>query len=181
VREPIPGFDGYYAGDDGSIWSKWRLQGKGYGRKGEWKISDKHWYKLTPDCRKSDDRKRYTLRTESGKYVKRYGSNLVLLAFVGPRPAGMEACHNNGDCTNDAVTNVRWDTPEANKADMIRHGATMRGEKSATAKLDWAKVRGIRRAFASGEKRKFELAIENNVSRTLIGYIIKGTIWKETN
>ena len=47
---------------------------------------------------------------------------LVLEAFVGPCPENMEACHNNGMPGDNHVPNLRWDTNEANKADIIRHG-----------------------------------------------------------
>lgn len=47
---------------------------------------------------------------------------LVLEAFVSPRPEGMEGCHYDGDPSNNAVGNLRWDTRTANAADMLRHG-----------------------------------------------------------
>lgn len=51
---------------------------------------------------------------------------LVLEAFVGPCPEGMEGCHNDGDASNNALPNLRWDTSSANKQDMIRHGTNYR-------------------------------------------------------
>jgi hypothetical protein len=47
---------------------------------------------------------------------------LVLEAFVGPRPAGMDGCHNDGNPANNNLSNLRWDTRAANMADMKRHG-----------------------------------------------------------
>lgn len=47
---------------------------------------------------------------------------LVLKAFVGPRPDGMLACHNDGDPSNNYVGNLRWDTASANSLDAVRHG-----------------------------------------------------------
>lgn len=60
-------------------------------------------------------------------YRNGHGSNhlvhqLVLTAFVGPRPPGMLGCHNDGDGLNNVLSNLRWDTPAANMADMIEHG-----------------------------------------------------------
>lgn len=47
---------------------------------------------------------------------------LVLSAFVGPCPEGMEGCHNDGDPTNNRLGNLRWDTHRANMQDRITHG-----------------------------------------------------------
>lgn len=47
---------------------------------------------------------------------------LVLTAFVGPRPDGMVACHNNGNGKDNRLENLRWDTESANVQDSIRHG-----------------------------------------------------------
>lgn len=59
----------------------------------------------------------------------------VLLAFVGPRPDGMEGCHNDGNPSNNTVENLRWDTPQSNQADRLRHGTDSRGSKHGCAKL----------------------------------------------
>lgn len=47
---------------------------------------------------------------------------LVLEAFVGPRPKGMECCHWDDDGSNAHLTNLRWDTRRANMADALRNG-----------------------------------------------------------
>lgn len=47
---------------------------------------------------------------------------IVLEAFVGPRPPGMECCHNDGNKANNALSNLRWDTKKANELDAIRIG-----------------------------------------------------------
>lgn len=48
--------------------------------------------------------------------------DLVLAAFVGPCPEGLEGCHWDGDATNNSLTNLRWDTRSANQYDKVRHG-----------------------------------------------------------
>ena len=57
-------------------------------------------------------------RTRRDAYVHR----LVLAAFVGPCPAGMEACHGDDDGLNNHLGNLRWDTPSANRLDAWRTG-----------------------------------------------------------
>lgn len=47
---------------------------------------------------------------------------LVLNRFVGPRPAGLDGCHNDGKPPNNALDNLRWDTHSSNMLDRIRHG-----------------------------------------------------------
>lgn len=55
-----------------------------------------------------------------GKHTVRYVHHLVLEAFVGPRPPGMEACHFDGNAQNNRLENLRWGTSAENKADAIR-------------------------------------------------------------
>src|SRR5699024_6464865 len=47
---------------------------------------------------------------------------LVLEAFVGPCPDGMEACHWDDDKTNNHVSNLRWATQSDNMHDRVRNG-----------------------------------------------------------
>lgn len=50
-------------------------------------------------------------------------AHLVLEAFVGPRPPGLEACHDpDPDPWNNHRANLRWDTRSANQLDSVRHG-----------------------------------------------------------
>lgn len=60
------------------------------------------------------------LRHTKQRYL--YVHRLVLELFVGPCPLGMEACHEDGDRSNNHVDNLRWDTSSANNYDIIRHG-----------------------------------------------------------
>ncbi|WP_301121090.1 NUMOD4 motif-containing HNH endonuclease [Mycolicibacterium fortuitum] len=47
---------------------------------------------------------------------------LVLEAFVGPCPDGMECCHNDGNTSNNHLSNLYWGTRIDNAQDRIRHG-----------------------------------------------------------
>lgn len=176
TRMPIPGYSGYsgYLADvGGSIWTCWRFKGGGYGRRGSWHQSAV-WKQLKPERRLCDGRKRYSLRADDGSRVRHYGSYFVLLAFVGPRPDGMEACHGDGDCTNDAPDNLRWDTPTANKVDMTRHGTRLMGEQINTAKLTEDDVRAIR-CLGYPLKRHAE---RYGITTTMVSLILRRKAWQ---
>ncbi len=45
---------------------------------------------------------------------------LVALAFIGPCPNGLEACHNDGNNKNNRLDNLRYDTHKANMQESKR-------------------------------------------------------------
>lgn len=47
---------------------------------------------------------------------------LVLTAFDGPRPDGLECRHLDGNPDNNWLSNLRWGTPSQNTHDAVRHG-----------------------------------------------------------
>lgn len=135
------------------------------------------WKRLKPWRRKEDGRARYTVKRTDGSYRRCYGSALILEAFIGPRPDGFEACHENGNCQDDSAGNLRWDTVLANKADMKRHGTVSRGEKSGMAKLTELEVIEIRKMREEGLTLRV-IAKQFKVTETLISYISNRRIWK---
>ena len=48
--------------------------------------------------------------------------SLVATHFIGPRPDGLVVCHNDGDCLNNHVSNLRYDTQANNNKDKLKHG-----------------------------------------------------------
>lgn len=57
-----------------------------------------------------------------GVSKKKSVHRLVMAAFVGPCPAGMEVCHNNGERTDNRLSNLRYDSHSENMYDRRRHG-----------------------------------------------------------
>lgn len=99
---------------------------------------------------------------------------LVLEAFVGKRPKGMECCHNDGNPFNNHINNLRWDTPKNNHADKIRHGTTNRGERCGRAKLTLEQVNAIRK----DNRLQRVIAEEYGVKQNTISRIKNGVIWQ---
>lgn len=67
-----------------------------------------------------------------GSRDRHYLHTLVLEAFVGPRPTEgrWEACHNDGNPLNNALSNLRWDTASANQRDRRAHGTHHYGNRT---------------------------------------------------
>ena len=103
---------------------------------------------------------------------------LVLEAFVGPKPKGMEGCHYDGDFSNNKLENLRWDTHLANEADKKRHGTGNVGIRNPAAKLSEDDVREIRRLYATGKFSMSKLARMYNISVGNVHPIIRRVIWK---
>lgn len=154
----IAGFPAYRVGDDGTVWS----------------CQSGHWKQLkAAECSGST---KVVLCAPSGKKMKSVHV-LVMEAFRGPRPAGMQVRHfPDPDIWNNALSNLRWGTAKENAADKISHGTDPSGTRNPKAKLDEAKVREIRQRVDSGEPRKV-IARAYAVSPEMIGYIARGQHW----
>lgn len=85
-----------------------------------------------------------------GRKRQAFVQELVLEAFVGPRPSGLEACHDDNDPSNNRPGNLRWDTHQSNMLDKQRHGTHQIGERHPRAKLTEADVREIRASYVFG-------------------------------
>jgi hypothetical protein len=161
----VPGFRDYRVGDDGSVWS--RLNRKDVGP------TKPDWRRMSPGfCRGYH---LYGLRRGRRRF-NRLAHTLVLSAFRGPRPPGMEACHNDGNRANNCLSNLRWDTRKANHADAIRHGTHPRGDAHGCAKLTESGARYILRATAQG-CRQADLARELGVSESIVSRVVLRKTW----
>jgi hypothetical protein len=103
---------------------------------------------------------------------------LVLVAFVGPRPKGMEAAHNNGVRDDNRAENLRWDTKKNNHADKVAHGTMVQGELCHMAKLTEAGVLSIRAEYASGGATQKRLAEKYGVGRQAISKVVNRKTWR---
>lgn len=109
--------------------------------------------------------------TLHNKIYLRYVHRLVLEAFVGPCPPGMEGCHEDGDPRNNHLQNLRWDTHKNNLRDRGRHGTFHTGEKVENAKLSFRDVAEIHRLLAMGVYQRV-IAEQYGVCQQLISAIL---------
>lgn len=71
---------------------------------------------------------------------------LVLEAWVRQCPTGYECCHNDGDPTNNVVSNLRWDTRKNNALDAVRHGTSCICSPRSVIRSDGVKFDSITEA-----------------------------------
>jgi len=102
----------------------------------------------------NDPRKTYTVH------------QLVMLAFEGPPPPGKVVCHNNGDATDNRLSNLRYDTQRENVIDVFRLGR-------AWKKLTAEDVEAIRFGRSTGITCK-ELGLMYGVAHQTISKVTKG-------
>jgi hypothetical protein len=109
--QPIPGWEGLYeAGAQGEIRRVGRVEAMGT-------CPDKDGY-LT------------VWLSRDGASKRIHVAPLVLSAFHGPRPPGLECCHGNGVQSDNRIENLRWDTHSANMRDQVAHGTHAQSSKT---------------------------------------------------
>lgn len=131
----IPNHPCYLISKTGRVWSTRPYRGNAG-----------HWLRptLTPDGYE---------RVKLGGVQPHLIHRLVLETYVGPQPAGMEACHNDGNKRNNHLGNLRWDTRQSNIHDAIQHGThncIRLGDAHTCSKLREREVRAMRDFFHQG-------------------------------
>lgn len=165
VRFPI-----YTFGDDGSIWGCSRpstgdVQSNGWGRLRQWKnrfgYLQAHLY-------------------VNGETKSFRSHRLILEAFVGPCPEGLAACHNDGDRSNNRLSNLRWDTFANNQSDARRHGTMAIGSRQGLSKINESIATTIRVRIAGGE-RPTDLAGEYGITYRCLRNVVARNTWKHVS
>lgn len=126
------------------------------------------------------NRQQYLQVTFTGPYGRReshYVHHLVLLAFVGPRPVGLEVCHGPNGPADNALPNLRYDTRSANHRDRKQFGARwLHGDELPQAKLTEVAVREIRARWPNESARALARAF--GVAHSTILGVANGTLWR---
>jgi len=119
---PVVGYEGLYeVSDAGDVRSLSRAVPNRYGtRRVQGRV-------LTASV---GQRGRLSVNLSDGRAEMRLVHHLVLEAFVGPRPEGMECCHGDGNPGNNRLENLRWDTHTSNMLDMKAHGTNQNVRKT---------------------------------------------------
>lgn len=156
------GFSRYRVGNDGSVW--------------HWLIHHKCWRQLKFGPRK----KGYiTVKlVQNGKHKYYNVHSLVLIAFCGPCPDGMLACHYpDRNPANNRLENLSWGTPQTNQKHRLIQGTGGHGESNHGAILTNDQVIAIRKLYTIGGYSHNKLAKIFKISSTHVGQIIRRECW----
>ena len=114
---------------------------------------------------------------QKGKMKSRLVHRLVLTAFVGPCPKGMEACHfPDRNPANNRLENLRWDTPKNNCLDQKIHGT--KKPTYGNAKMTVDQVREARSLYATGRYTYKQLASRFGVAAVTMDCALNKRSWK---
>jgi hypothetical protein len=157
---------GYRVGDDGAVWSQVYPAGPGKRRLGEWRQ-----LKPTPQYRGH-------MTVYLGRKDQRFVHRLVLEAFVGPCPEGMECRHKDGNPGNNRLDNLAWGTRKENHADSVEHGTAyfLPGMDAPNRVIDETDVRAILGLWREG-KAMGVIAGLFNIHETNVHSIVTGRSW----
>lgn len=100
---------------------------------------------------------------------------LVLEAFVGPRPQGMECRHKSGDAGDNNLENLEYGTPLENSGDKYRHGTVLVGDRATNRKISAEQVAEIR--MMSRSQKGADIAKQYGISQAQVSRIRNGTRW----
>jgi hypothetical protein len=152
---PIPGFENYQVSDLG-------------------RVRNAHGLIRKVTCCPLKRYLRIVISKNCANY-NRYVHRLVMLAFVGPCPDGMQVAHLDGDPTNCALSNLTYATPRQNNLQKALHGTQPRGEQCSRAKLTEMQARVIRRLPRNSSRDWAEMF---GVGASSVWDIQEGNTWK---
>ena len=155
---PIPGFSGYTATDEGTVFGKTGALLPGW-------VDPKQGYlvlRVAPD--------------QGPKKPMRIHA-LVALAFHGEKPKGAHVRHLDGNKLNNKPSNLEYGTPKENNEDTHRLGRAAIGSRHGMSKLTEEDIPIIRGMRAHGESNQ-DIASHFHVSADMIRLICEHKNWK---
>jgi HNH endonuclease len=165
----VPDHDGYFAGDDGEIYSELK-RGPGKAR-----------YELPILIKGHPNQDGYQQHILSVNRVKmtRLAHYLVLLAFHGPRPEGCESRHGPGGKLDNRPSNLCWGTHQENIDDNLPQGKICKGDSHGSSRLSAASVIAMRTKWGQDATITVrELSSEYRVGAAGVYYALRGETWK---
>lgn len=163
----IAGFPNHRVGSDGSVWTRSPFGGKG---------ALTEWRRLKAQRKEKGHLMVYLWRAGQRR-TDVFVHVLVLGAFVGPKPPGMQCRHfPDRDPANNRLENLSWGTHQQNQDDSAVHGTRARGEKNGSSKLTDKEVLAIRAEVGSGATQA-QTARNHGVVQSVVSVIVNRKRW----
>jgi DNA-binding CsgD family transcriptional regulator len=121
MHRPAPGHPSRAVGTDGIVWRRCKVG----------------WQPASCSINRSGYQ---VLSRASGATGNTLVHRVVLEAFIGPCPPGLQCRHLNGNPADNRLDNLCWGTPAQNTEDKRRHGTLMYGAqkpRSHTTMAEW--------------------------------------------
>jgi hypothetical protein len=133
-----------------------------------------------------DSKDRYMYVHLSNGIAKHFSiHSLVLKAFVGEPKQLQECCHLDGNCKNNRLDNLRWDSHLNNEKDKELHNRVYKGESHHNTSLTVDQVKLIKKSLSEyvGSKYGRNVKIGNMLSicPLIIGDISRNRTWKHVS
>jgi hypothetical protein len=163
VYKDVPGFGGYKAGTDGSLWSCKQRTGQ-----------YQNWHKLSVSANVRGYRLTTVTRGDGTRKVVKVG-RLVLEAFLGKSPLLVR--HLNDVRDDDRLSNLAYGTCKDNSRDALLNNKILRGEANGYATATESLVRQVRKLKASGCTYR-EIQELLGVKKSQACHICTGRTWR---
>ena len=116
----------------------------------------------------------YAQLFEEGKIVLQTGIHrLVMLAFVGECPDGMEVLHADDNRANNHLSNLSYGTRKQNMEGAKERGRTCIGEKQGSAKIPDSAASTIRWMYEISSLSQRQIGELFGVSAAAIGRLVR--------
>jgi hypothetical protein len=120
-----------------------------------------------------------------GKYAWRNVHRLCIMAWLGvpENHKSMDAAHNDGNRSNNHISNLRWATRKENCQDRDKHGTTRgfrSGDEHPNLKLSAKLVAYMRDRIRNGE-RFMNVVADVGAKKLTVYDAVTGVTWKTVN
>lgn len=159
---------GYFAGDDGCIYSFWPM---GAAKKNGW-IKEPR--RLMANLQSSGKYLVVNVKAVDGSYITKRVHRLVCEAWHGPAAFGQTASHVDGDWSNNKPDNLIWETMADNHRRKIQHGTDDCGYRNSRSKINKAQLDEIKVLLRGKDLTHEKIGAMFGVNRVLITKIANG-------
>lgn len=163
IFKEIPNYDGYFAGNDGNIYSCWTKEGKNS------KIIINKIHVLKPSLQSNKKYLFVIIKNNNKIRIAQRVHRLICMAFHGLPPTSKHTTsHLNGQNFDNRPENLKWETLSENDKHKVEHKTDDRGYHNSRAKINKEQLDAIRKLLNIGKFTHKEIGEKFNLNRIFI-------------